>query len=271
MSLNEPFSRREGLSAEHPLIYDNAPEELRNGLREVLIDLGYNRPVAQEVMLCKALRRFPRKYSLLNPFFPQFTENRILDMISVEPWHKFFDAMERIPRFLAEKEVTEYYEKMNSLFAQERIGYQFESGGIVRLGTEEFHEAVRLARSSLGDERFAEPRRQFELASDFRNRRPADWANTIKEAVNSVEGILQVIYCRPGVSMTTIINENFPADVPGGIKKMFKSLYSQGSGTVGARHASIGGNDPTGPRAELALHFAASLHEFAINELDTLA
>ena len=70
MSLNEPFSRREGFGADHPLIYDNAPEELRNGLREVLIDLGYNRPVAQDVMLCKALRRFPRKYSLLNPFFP---------------------------------------------------------------------------------------------------------------------------------------------------------------------------------------------------------
>ena len=86
-----------------------------------------------------------------------------------------------------------------------------------------------------------------------------------------MEGVLQVIYCRPGVSMTTIISEKFPAEVPGGIKKLFQSLYSQGSGTVGARHASIGGNEPTGPRAELALHVAASLHEFALSELDTLA
>ena len=98
----------------------------------------------------------------------------MLDLISIEPWHKFFDAMERIPRFLLKEEATAYYEKMNSLFAQERIGYQFESGAIVRLGTEEFHEAVRLARNALGDESFAESRRQFELANDFRNRRPAD-------------------------------------------------------------------------------------------------
>ena len=163
-----------------------------------------------------------------------------------------------------------YYQEMNALFAEERIGYRFESGAIVRQGTEEFHGAVRLARIALGDERFAEPRRQFQSGYDFRNRRPPDWPNAIKEAVNSVEGVLQVIYCRPGVSLTTIISENLPAELPGGIKQLFRSLYSQGSGTVGARHASIGGYEPTGPRAELALHLAASLHDYAVSELDTL-
>ena len=136
------------------------------------------------------------------------------------------------------------------------------------LGTEEFHAAIGLARIALGGERFAEPRRQFERGYDFRNRRPADWSNAIKEAVNSVEGLLQVIYSRPGVSLTTLVSENLPSELPGGIRQLFRSLYSQGSATIGARHASIGGNEPTGPRAELALHVAAALHEYAVNELD---
>ena len=269
--MNEPFSRREGLSAEYPLIYEEAPEELRNGLREVLHDLGYDRPREEQTILCKALRRSPPRYNWFDFRLDQFVENAVLGLISIEPWHKLFDAMERIPKFLPEEQATAYYERMNSLFAEERIGYRFQSDAIVRLGTEEFQEAARIARIALKDQRFDEPRRQFELAYEFRNRRPADWANAIKEAVNSVEGVLQVIYCRPGVSMTTIISENFPDNLPGGIKNLFRSLYSQGSGTIGARHASIGGHAPTGPRAELAIHVAASLHEFAISELDTLS
>ena len=264
---NQPFSRREGLGAEDPVVYDDVPDELRYGLREVLDELGHTRPSAQRTILCKALRRIPDQSNWSE--YPN-VENEVLDLIAIEPWYKFFDAMERIPKSLVEEDISIYYQKMNALFAEERIGYRFESGAIIRQGTEEFLKAVRLARIALGDERFAEPLRQFERGYDFRNRRPADWANAIKEAVNSVEGVLQVIYCRPGVSLTRIISDNLPAELPGGIKQLFRSLYSQGSGTVGARHASIGGNEPTGPRAELALHVAASLHEFAVNELDTL-
>ncbi len=265
---DQPFSRRAGHGAEDPVVYGDAPGALRYGLREVLDDLGWTAPSAQRHILCKALRMIPNKYNWSE--YPNI-ESEVQDLIAIEPWYRFFDAMERIPKFLAEEDVATYYQKMNALFAEERIGYRFESGAIVQLGTEEFHTAVGNARIALGDERFAEPRRQFELGYDFRNRRPPDWANTIKEAVNSVEGVLQVIYCRPGVSLTAIISENLPAELPGGIKQLFRSLYSQGSGTVGARHASIGGNVPTRPRAELALHVAASLHEFAVNELDTLS
>ena len=264
--LDQPFSRREGLGAEFSLIYDDAPGELRYGLREVLDDLGYKLPSQQRDILCNTLRKFPDRDNWSE--YPN-VEYEVLELIATEPWHKFFDAMERIPRFLLKPQVQTYYEKINALFAEERIGYRFDSGVIVRLGTEEFHAAIKGARIALRDERFAEPRRQFELGYDFRNRRPADWANAIKEAVNSVEGLLQVIYSRHGVSLTTIISKDVPADLPSGIKKLFHSLYSHGSGTVGARHASIGGNKPTGPRADLALHVAASLHEFAVSELDT--
>lgn len=262
---DHPFSIREGLEGEAPLIYHDAPEGLRYGLREVLHLLGYRTPTAQRRILCKALRIIPDRSNWGD--YPN-VEDEVVGLISTEPWYKFFNGLERICLFLRGEKVAAYKEKMNALFAEERIGYRFESGKIVRIGSEEFHVAVTEALNGLQGERFMEARRQFERAYEFRNGRPPDWANAIKEAVNSVEAVLQVIYQRPGVAMPTIISENFPDDLPGGIKKVFRSLYSQGSGTTGARHASIGGNVPTGPRAELAIHIAASLHAFAVDELD---
>jgi len=261
----QPFSRREGFEDYDSLIYDDAPAGLRYGLREVLVSLGFKLPSQERDILCKALRQIPDVDNWSE--YPNI-EYEVIGLVGTGPWFKFFNAIERLPGFLRDELVPIYHEKMNELFAEERIGYRFESGILVRQGTEEFHAAVSLARTALKDERFAEPRRQFERGYDFRNARPPDWPNAIKEAVNSVEGVLQVIYQCPGLSLTSIISQKLPVDVPSGIKRLFNSLYSQGSGTVGARHASIGGNEPTGPRAELALHFAASLHAFAVNELE---
>ena len=264
--LNQPFSVREGLGVDTPLIYDDAPGALRAGLREVLEGLGYRKPSSQRRVLSKAFRVNPDSQNWSE--YPNI-DNEVVEMIATGPWYKFFDALERMRQSLPDEEVATYYEKMNALFAEERIGYRFETGNIVRIGTEEFHVAVTEAQHALQDARFVEPRRQFERAYEFRNQRQADWANAIKEAVNSVEAVLQVIYQRPGVALPTIVSENFPDELPGGIDKLFRSLYSQGSGTMGARHASIGGHEPTGPRAELAIHIAAALHAFAVAELDT--
>ena len=262
---SQPFSIRAGLRETGPLVYDDAPEGLRYGLREVFEELGYTNPKSQRQILCKALRVMP---DLANWSVYPNVDDEVTQLVSTQPWFRFFDALERIGKFLLNEEVSDYQKKMNELFAEERVGYRFESGSIVRMGTVEFHGAVHGAVTALQDDRFAEPRRQFQRAYEFRNARPPDWANAIKEAVNSVEGVLQVIYERPGVALPSILSQDFPDNLPGGIKKLFQGLYSQGSGTVGARHAAVGGNEPTGPRAELAIHTAASLHAFAIAELD---
>jgi AbiJ N-terminal domain 4 len=259
-----PFSGRYGYGAAGPLIFEDAPESLRVGLREVLHTLGWTSSFAQLDILSKALRASPgMEYTSEYEMAMEVTH-----LTFIQPWHRFFDAIERLPRFLPEDLVEPYYDAMNILLAEERIGYRFEASQIIRVGTDEFHAAVEAARNALRIAKFEEPRRQFERANDFRNDLPPDWANSIKEAVNSVEAVLQIIYDRPGVALPTIVTENLPADLPGGIKRLFGSLYSQGSGTVGARHASIGGNEPTAARAELAIHVAAALHAFSVDELD---
>ena len=263
---NSSFSEREGLRRNTPLIHGDAPYQLRYGVREVLARLDYRTPKAQRRILCGALRTPPETDNWSD--YPN-VDNEVIELLTLSHWLRFFDALERMPTHLREDEVELYYQEMNALLADESIGYRFESGQLTRVGTDEFHSAVNSARNSLQGDRFAEPRRQFDRANHFRNSFPPDWPNAIKEAVNSVEGTLQVIYNRPGVSLTTIMTDNFPSDVPGGIKQLFRSLYSHGSGTEGARHASIGGNQPTASRAELAIHIAAALHTFAVAELNT--
>ena len=259
-----PFSARQGIRSNKPLVFEDAPASLRYGVQEVLYELGYGTPTAQRAIICKAWRVPPDRNNWSDPN----VEDEVVSLLTSGLWNEFFDRIERMPKFLKPYEAEDFCEKFNRLLAEESIGYYFQGNKIVPVGTEELDAVVEVARTALSSERFAEPRRQFERGLEFRSARPADWANVIKEAVNSVEGVLQIIYNRPSVSLTTIVKEELPADLPRNIKELFKSLYGQGSGTVGARHASIGGNEPNAARAELALHLAAALHSFAVSELD---
>ena len=259
------FSDREGVRVPKPIVYDAAPDGLRYGLREILHGLGYRAPTDQRRILCLAMRTSPDPDNWTD--YPN-VDDEVVRLLTFGPWYRLLDALERIPLYLSPELTALYYSEMNLLLSEEGVGYRFEYGKLTRVGAEEFHAALDQTRSALGNERFAEALRQLERAVEFRNSRPPDWANAIKEAVNSVEATLQIVYARPGVALTTISSDDFPPELPSGIRQLFRSLYSQGSGTVGARHASIGGNEPTAARAELAIHVAAALHTYAVAELD---
>ena len=261
---DRPFSTRQNLRPERPLIFDDAPESVRYGLRAVLRGLGYDTATKQRTILCEALR-IPEDQGNWSEYPNVHFE--VVELLDAKEWPEFFDALERIPGCIGEWRAAEYYEAVNRLLVEEHVGYRFESGSLVRVGTDEFHAAVETARHALAAPKFEEARRQFERGLEFRNDFPPDWPNAIKEAVNSVEAVLQIIYGRHGVALSTIVTGNVSPSVPGGVNDVFRALYRHGSGTVGARHASIGGNDPTAARAELALHIAAALHAYAVSEL----
>ena len=94
--VDPPFSAREGLRAEAPLIYDDAPDELRYGLREVLHFVDYRTPTEQRTILCKALRIIPDQLNWSD--YPD-VENEVIGLVATRPWYRFFDAVERIRQF----------------------------------------------------------------------------------------------------------------------------------------------------------------------------
>lgn len=135
---DQSFSEREGLRKATPLIYDDAPHQLRYGVREVLTRLDYRTAFAQRGILCSALRTPPDTENWRG----QDEDNEVINLLVKTPWLEFFDALERIPLYVDDAEVELYYDEMNALLADESIGYRFESGELVRVGTEQFHSAV---------------------------------------------------------------------------------------------------------------------------------
>ena len=73
----DSFSGRYGYKRKSSdvVIYEDAPEALRVGLREILAEMGFERPTAQRRIICKALRRRPNRWFLGLP------ENEVLERI----------------------------------------------------------------------------------------------------------------------------------------------------------------------------------------------
>ena len=92
---NQPFSLREGFRNGTNLVYDDAPDAIRIGIREVLHVLGYQRPTAQRQILCSALRITPDQNNWSD--YPN-VDFEVSQLIQTGPWYKFFDALERIPK-----------------------------------------------------------------------------------------------------------------------------------------------------------------------------
>jgi len=49
-----------------------------------------------------------------------------------------------------------------------------------------------------------------------------------------------------------------------GLKKLYDGLYGYGSGSEGARHASVGGHIPEAEEAEFIIHTAAAAINYTI-------
>lgn len=244
------------------VIYEAAPEPVRVGLREILAQMGFERPTHQRTIVCKALRTRPSPYNWSD--YPNINDE-VDDLIHGLEWYEFYDMCEKIARLDEIKEVgyisptyeSVFAHKLNNLFQEENIGYRMTDSYIDKIGSEEFDEAVEEALDELQDPRFKVPLEQFRKALDFRNGLPPDYANAVKEAVNAVEGVLQIATEKPGEALPTILT-NLQPEYPSHFERIFKSIYGYGSASEGARHAGVGGPVPSAEEAEFIIHVSAA-------------
>jgi len=255
----DSFSRRYGYGPQKSdLIYEDAPEQVRVGLREVLKNCDYDTPSSQRAVICAALRKRPDPSNWSE--YPNINEE-VDELIHGCEWFVFYDMCERIAQN-TEMEVEYFNYEFNELLKEERVGYQIQEGKLEKIGSEEFNQAVSESRIQLGDPRFVVASKQFEKALDFRNSMPPDYPNAVKEAVNALEGTLQVVLNMKGTALPTLLS-NLEPPLPSSLKKLYDGLYAYGSASEGARHASIGGHVSTAEEAELIIHTVAAAIRYA--------
>jgi hypothetical protein len=249
--VNDSFSERYGYaSGRSNLIFEDAPEQIRVGLREVLTLSGFTSPSEQRDVICRALRIRPDS----NNWSYGPVDFEVNSLIHDQEWFKFYDMCERIARQLT---TTSFEDELNKLLREEHIGYQMEEGKLQKVGSREFNQAVKDATLGLSEPKFNAALEQFEKALAFRNNMPPDYPNAVKEAVNSLEGTLQVVVNMPGTALPTLLS-NLSPSLPSSLKKIYDGLYAYGSASEGARHAGVGGPVPGGEEAELIIHTSAA-------------
>lgn len=254
---NESFSERYGYaSGRGNLIFEDAPEQIRVGLREVLTRSGYENPSQQRNVICRALRIRPDSSNW--SWGPIDLE--VDSLIHDQEWFKFYDMCEKIARQLTE---TSFEENFNNLLREENIGYQMAGSKLQKVGTREFEQAVNNTMIMFSEPRFRAALIQLEKALAFRNSLPPDYPNAVKEAVNALEGTLQIVLGMQGIALPTLLSSLNP-NLPSGLKKIYDGLYAYGSASQGARHAGVGGPLTNSEEAEIVIHTSAAAIRYII-------
>lgn len=261
------FSTRYGYRKSTDLVYEDAPETVRVGLREILANMGWKRPSEQRRIICKALRRRPDENNWSDAPI-NFEVDRLIHGIE---WYEFYDICQRIARmdevvdfgYINQTGLTIFEYELNKLLQEENIGYRMTDGYIDKVGSQAFEEAVGEALGNLQDPQFRAPLDQFQKALGFRNALPPDYPNAVKEAVNSVEGVLQIASGKLGASLPSMLSELQPK-LPSHFERIFKGVYGYGCASEGARHSGVGGPVPSAEDAEFIIHCSSAAIRYII-------
>lgn len=268
----DSFSARYGFGNRSNPIREDVPESIRVGLREVLAKVGFDRPLLQRRIICQALRVRPDQNNWSE--YPN-VDQEVDDLVHSLQWFKFYDMCEKLNMLeevrhgspmLPEYVDILFSDELNKLFAEENVVYRMNANGEIHpQGSPQFEEAIHVAIETLTDPVFQPPLEQFEKALSFRNGLPPDHPNAVKEAVNSLEAVLQIVADKPGVALPQVLTTS-DLGYDGHIVKIMKELYGLGCAVQGGRHAGVGGLIPSGIEADWAIHSSAACIAYAISK-----
>ena len=220
MAIIDLFSKRQKvLRDEVPDVYEYAqiPQELRVQIAHILRDLfGHWMPndangciaafTTIEQLLCReyGLFQFP---SPPDAFLEEHADQRVIHFVLVEPNHeRVLDVIEVSFRCLDVLRTRNYewqrqvpqakfdgaIEELNARFREHGIGYQFESGEIIRVDSQLIHaEVVKPALALLTAPEYAGANAEFLKA--FENYRKGDTKGCLNECLKAFESTMKAI------------------------------------------------------------------------------
>jgi hypothetical protein len=212
-------------------------------------------------LVCSALGVFPKQQLIY-----QWDEAR--ELVWSCEWHHFYDVVQRVYEFFNESDPThrkasEFQKLINTVLANEGIGWQLVSGEVVMRGDEAFESTIKAAAQELTDRPTTRARIQ-EAISDLSRRPKPDLSGAVSHAFAAMESIIGDIEYTPEE-----IRENthhtfgtflqryadlFPSeDFREGFQRLWKYANNEGS-----RHGKEG-IEPARDEAELIVSLAAAL------------
>ncbi|MGA1980604.1 MAG: hypothetical protein ABSG99_08625 [Sedimentisphaerales bacterium] len=188
----EFFSERRGynkISRDH-LIYEDAPEQLREYIKKVVYEDMKKGPRFLRSVICRTLlvRENPSNWSEY-PNIDDEVNNHLHEM----KWYQVYDVIESLADVF-ETQSEKYESSMNSGFQRLGIGWQLKDGIVQTRGDEAFEEGLNIAQEKLEESRFAIARKELkEAILDLSKRPEPDLRGTIQHSIGALESVAREI------------------------------------------------------------------------------
>jgi len=253
-------------------IYDDIPDTARMGFLYIFEETEhrlYKHEIIKEYCEAIRLERSVRD-SLLQESGTNKTKT-IESWIENNSWWEFLDLCELFYLYF-DRNLSlfrgRFSEKLNSLFREEKIGYEMREGKIERVGNEYTGQYITEARKLLKDEKYIGAQQHFEKALGYINVRPnPDVENCVKDAVAAIESVGRTITGNEKALLNDIV-KNMVANgvIPQPLDQVIQKLYAYRGNQPGVAHGAVGASQVTIDEAEFVLAASAATIIYLVNK-----
>lgn len=235
------FSQRQGISEDMPLREDEITNEVKNRLwnkiKNYINNLDNTRSSRNDAIKYLWDRFFKEDIDYLQKTvgFDSvcYGIDQIKNKFFQSEWYNIYDFLEFLLSIENYKRGA-FINEINQVFVDERMSYKIIDNCIVSLISGEEAEEVKIAI----DNKYSEVSGHIKKALEFYRKRPtADYKNSIKESISSIEALSRIILNK---SSSTLGSLSQSLDVHPAFKKAIKELYGWTSDEGGIRHSENG-------------------------------
>ena len=261
----ELFSKRYGLRpTPEGLMFEGVPGRARIGLYH-MVEQFFSRYLRLYKRICVGLR-IPRDRAVIEDFR---ASRSIEQLIMSCAWWVFYDICEIILNALdIDHEREELSTEINTMFAEERLGFELRDGLIEKVGSGFVDAQVQEARYLLREPEFKGGDEHFEKAIKAINVRPnPDVENCIKDAVSAIESVGRIIASDNRALLSKIVRDMVRnGDIPKLIGETIQKVYAYRGDEPGVAHGLVGDSNVTEDEAECVLAMSAAIIIYLVNK-----
>ncbi len=290
-----PFAQRFGL-VKNELIFDDFPESGRVALARFFEDLVGRNFVGLQFKensdgWASIKDEFNRTFRTFNDFSRSDAScsDDFLEWLKEVDWIPIYTFCERVYKtllkdayhwvdfreeFVITTQVTDvriyYTDELNTILAEENIGYFFADGQFQRRGRAQTQKNIQRVGSVLGGKRFFDVRSHYNKSRKFFEQFPyPDVQNCVKEALSALEACLSIVTGMPVSNNFSKVVKQFmgkeDSDIPYPIGEGMIKLHAYRGSGKGIAHAATKGNKVTEIDAELVLSLTAAYITYLID------